>query len=122
MRERDSKEASGVLRARSWVEDEEGPAVEAEADGLGLGETRSAWCCSDRGGAVLTEEAEKPPSLPSPSGQSGRAAAENCVFFLFIANPRNHVFFIFPLSFFLFFFLQRLNFFHAAKIFFIMLI
>lgn len=37
MRERDSKEASGVLRARSWVEDEEGPAVEAEADGLRAG-------------------------------------------------------------------------------------
>lgn len=37
MRERDSKEASGVLRAWSWVEDEEGPAVEAEADGLRAG-------------------------------------------------------------------------------------
>lgn len=56
MRERDSKEASGVLRARSWVEDEERPAVEAEADGLRAGGDQE--CCSDRGGAVLTEEAE----------------------------------------------------------------
>lgn len=83
MRERDSKEASGVLRARSWVEDEEGPAVEAEADGLGLGETRSAWCCSDRGGAVLTEEAEaRHPLCRVPvdrgGGQQQRTVFSSC--------------------------------------------
>lgn len=53
MRERDSKEASGVLRARSWVEDEEGPAVEAEVDGLWAGGDLSLRAKGDQECVVL---------------------------------------------------------------------